>query len=522
MPESSTLPDKRRPPSRSLRRRWLFRVVAVLLGLSPLLVSETVLRLIDWQPPGAVIDPYVGFNSVRPLFELGDDRTHWQIAANRKPLFRDDSFVADKPEAGLRVFCVGGSTVQGRPFGIETAFSTWLEINLQLLQPDREVEVINCGGVSYASYRLVPIVEEILQHEPDLIVLYTGHNEFLEDRTYQSVRDTPGWAINLHSWLASLKTYSWLRSLFVGRSSSTLESDADHSRYQLPTEVEARLDYQGGLALYQRDDAWRENVVRHFGINLARMIRMTRESNVPLILMNPVSNLRDCAPFKSQFSQTTNEPDRSVIEQALARLDRDSPPTQLELSQDLQQLSVAVKLDPRYAATHFALGQTIIQLSAPTASQLKLARESFVQAKEEDVCPLRMLESMHEMLISTAARERVPMIDVRDYFRRRSDGGVVGAESLVDHVHPGISGHQRIAELIVEHLAEHSSRFTSLGLEEFSDRLDSSVFPERRGELYGSHLATLPNLYFELGKDQLEGLRRWAAGEVRKQRDPEE
>ena len=52
--------------------------------------------------------------------------------------------------------------------------------------------MINCGGVSYASYRLGPILDEVLGYEPDLIMLYTGHNEFLEARTYPRLIEPAG------------------------------------------------------------------------------------------------------------------------------------------------------------------------------------------------------------------------------------------------------------------------------------------------------------------------------------------
>ena len=35
------------------------------------------------------------------------------------------------------------------------------------------------GGVSYASYRVAALMEELVRYEPDLFVIYSGHNEFL-------------------------------------------------------------------------------------------------------------------------------------------------------------------------------------------------------------------------------------------------------------------------------------------------------------------------------------------------------
>ena len=158
---------------RTIKRQIIFRLCAVLIGLLPFLAFEFFLGAIGWQQLDGVKDPFVGFSSSRPLFELNEDRTEYEISESRKPLFCDESFPVEKSPDQFRIFCIGGSTVQGRPFAIETSFSTWLELSLQAAGDSKQFNVINCGGVSYASYRLAPVVEEILGYQPDLIVLYT-------------------------------------------------------------------------------------------------------------------------------------------------------------------------------------------------------------------------------------------------------------------------------------------------------------------------------------------------------------
>ena len=156
-----------RPPAG--RRRWLFRIAAVLVGLSPFVAFEGLCAVFDWGRAGLHDDPFVGFRSVVPLFVLNEDQSRYEIPKARQAFFRPESFAAKKAPQEFRIFCLGGSTVQGRPFAIETAFSTWLEISLRAADPSRLWEVVNCGGVSYASYRLVPILEEVLGHEPDVV-----------------------------------------------------------------------------------------------------------------------------------------------------------------------------------------------------------------------------------------------------------------------------------------------------------------------------------------------------------------
>ncbi|MCA9224767.1 MAG: SGNH/GDSL hydrolase family protein, partial [Planctomycetales bacterium] len=168
--------------SRSWRRAVGFRIGAIVLGLLPLVMLEFVLRAGGWGRPGDVDDPYVGFASTSPLFQLTADGQSYEIAPGRLEYFRPESFPARKGPGEFRIFCLGGSTVQGRPYSTETSFTAWLELHLKAADDRREWNVINCGGVSYASYRLTPILRETLAYQPDLYILYTGHNEFLEER----------------------------------------------------------------------------------------------------------------------------------------------------------------------------------------------------------------------------------------------------------------------------------------------------------------------------------------------------
>ena len=186
------------------------RVLAVLLGLMPLILIESGLRLMD-NPAATAVDhdPWVNLEQLEPLFVLDRASGQWSIPESRMNFFRPASFAAVKPAQTRRIFVLGGSTVQGRPFSTETAFSTWLRLRLQAANPQLSFEVVNCGGVSYASYRVSKILDELLQHQPDAIVLYTGHNEFLEDRTYAEVRSMSA-ANRVASRLASkLETVRW-------------------------------------------------------------------------------------------------------------------------------------------------------------------------------------------------------------------------------------------------------------------------------------------------------------------------
>jgi len=471
----------------------ILRLLTLLLGFSPFVAGEIFFRIVDWGRPEDHGDPFVGFREVLPLFVLNGEGTRYEIARGRQFFFRPDSFAAKKDPREFRIFCLGGSTVQGRPFSVETSFTTWLEMSLQAADPRRPFEVVNCGGISYASYRLVPILTEVLGHEPDLIVLYTGHNEFLEDRTYDHIKEMP-WMISKPLELCSrLRTFVLLREGFLrlaGKSSSPPPEDLPI----LKTEVDARLDHRGALARYHRDEKWRRRVIDHYAFSLQRMVALCKKAGVPVLLLNPVCNLRDCPPFKSEHRDglTAGELERwrSLREEARSKFGANP-------ARSIQLFREALEIDGEHAALHFELARCL-----DSTGRIEEAREEYRLARELDICPLRILDAMNDAVVSTAGKSGTALVDIRGLFEELSDRGIPGNDWLLDHVHPSIRGHQKIAEAL-------AGKMVDMGL---LHPLEG--WAERRDQRYKIHQASLDDFYFARGMQRLEAVRAWARGQV--------
>ena len=365
-----------------------FRIGAVLVGILLLTMVELALAVLGWGDPELADDPFVGFRSTRPLFVRNNDKNVFETAPNRLEFFRPESFSLSKAPNEFRVFCLGGSTVQGRPFAIETSFTTWLEIGLRSADPSRQWQVVNCGGVSYASYRLVPILAEVLGYQPDLVILYTGHNEFLEDRTYDHIKQRPALLASVMDAASQLRTFTLLSS-----GAHVLTGDVSAARTDRPMlneEVEALLDYRGGLEQYHWDEPWRQGVIEHFEYNLRRMVAMCREREVPVWLVDPVANLRDCPPFKSEHRA-------GLTPGELLQWDSLRRKASLHYHSDMRKaadyLKQASLIDGQYAGLFYDLAKCY-----ETMGMTKKARDAYVQAKDLDVCPLRILEPMNQAI----------------------------------------------------------------------------------------------------------------------------
>ena len=474
---------------RSLRY-VLFRAAVVVVVLSPLVLIEVLLRVIVPAPAVAVDDPYVSFAGTSPLFVPDATGQMLETDQRRLTFFRHQSFKAVKEPGTFRVFCLGGSTVQGRPYSVETSFTTWLQLNLHAADDAIDWEVINCGGISYASYRLVPIMREVLTYEPDLFIVYTGHNEFLEDRTYARLKETPRWLLRLHHRLLWLRSYNLADDYLARRRNRSV------SRTVLPAEVQAKLDYDDGLESYHRDEVWRAGTIEHFRRNLETMVRMCRETEVPIILVNPVSNLKDSPPFKSEFAADLSTTDRERIVQLWAQAGRvDSSDAQAKA----RLLQEAAAIDSSHAGLLYLLGDCYDRMGRTTE-----ARKWFVLAKEADICPLRILKPMHDAIAEVAAPNRVPLVDAMAIIAQCTDDGIAGDEWLLDHVHPTIAGHQLIAESL------YKTR-EAMDLAQSSDGLQ-----QRRDALWLEHLSSLSEVYYAKGAARLKRLHEWSRGKIPK------
>lgn len=476
-----------RDKTENSRRTWLFRGGAILLGLAIPIGLELVCRLLGWGSQVPSQDPFVGFKGVNPLFELNAKSGNYEIPKAKLKFFSPESFPAEKPAGTCRIFFLGGSTVKGRPYSKETAFSSWLRLGLEAADPSQQWETVNCGGISYASYRLVNILKECLAYKPDLFVICTGHNEFLEDRTYENLKRIPDLAAASQNWAGRLRVYRLLKSALTGD-----PEPVSTKRFEMAEEVQALLDYRGGLEVYDRNDSWRAGVVKHFGHNLRAMIAMAKQAGVPMILIRPPSNLRNSPPFKSLHRHDLSFDDRLEWEKQI-ELAHDAYREDPKIS--VRHLAAALKIDDRFAATHYELGKCRELLGQQTG-----ARASFLRALDEDICPLRMIPALVSVLERCASETDVPLINAHALLEKESRLRILGNDQLVDHIHPSIDGHKAISAALIE-LLERQRVFSR-----------TPGWEARQTGLFKTHFEKLDAAYFTAAQRALYGLNEWAAG----------
>ncbi len=270
--ESNTPAPRQFGPVKTL----VFSLLPVLVMLA-LLEGGARLREI-WYPPMDV-DLGQGFTGDSLLFSPDPFDHAYRVTHPKKTIaFQNLRFAAQKPPRTLRIAALGGSSVNY----LDYEFSLWPERLKALLPGYDAIEIINCGGKSYGSHRLVPIAMEVLQYDIDAMLFYEGHNEFeeLEQLDVANLKLVP-----VQRKLEALALYRLMRDIATRIQVKQLEEQSRRQR-----ELAAAAPETNGWAhvFTPEEIATRMDTYR---ANLMRIVQACREKNVPLIIGTVPSNL---------------------------------------------------------------------------------------------------------------------------------------------------------------------------------------------------------------------------------------
>ena len=482
------------------------------------LLLEGGLALFGVKPALQEEDPFVGFAANVPLFVPEQAPGGGEImttAPNKLQYFNAQSFPRHKAPGTYRIFCLGGSTTYGRPYNDTTSFSGWLRELLPKADARKPWEVINAGGISYASYRVAHLMEELVNYQPDLFVIYTGHNEFLEERTYHKLKQMPAALRSTVGLLAHTRTWAAMKSALKGI--GVYPKEAEGKRDKLGVEVNAILDRSAGPERYSRDDQLRANILEHYRISLERMVELARSVGAKVIFVTPASNLKDCSPFKSQHTDGLDAAAQQRSDALLAKA-REAIGQQ-DWDGALTSLDTALAFDPRDAELLYRRGRVLLALG-----RYDEAEKALRQARDEDVCPLRALTPMRRIVTEVASTEGVALVDYVEILRQRMEKEkgypIPGKEYFLDHVHPTIEGNRILAvalirKMIDQGLVQPGGDWGAPAIAEVAKRVEEGIDQPT----HGLALANLARVLLWAGKtEDAERLARQAldvAGEDR-------
>ena len=442
-------------PHLSPRKRLVFRLLTLALPLLLFGIAESVLRLFGLGGNAPMLQRIGRVDGDTLVVADQGGASSWFFAnPSRTGQSELYAFLDPKPTNTVRIFCVGESAMQGFPQPRHLASSAFLQAMLEDAWPARKVEVINLGTTAVASFPVLGILTEALEFQPDLVVIYTGNNEFFG--TYGVASSGRAGS---RPWM--LRANRFLHSLALVQGLSRLLDRGDKEVDRTLMETMMAQNYIGP------DDWRRPAAANNLYENVAGMIRKCRARGVPVLVLNLPANERDLAPIGNDkldhLPATVQDEIKSLLTAADARLLAHDPESAISTLQKV------LTLFPQHARAHFLLGRCF-------ASQRK-EREAlahFSAARDWDTMPWRPPSGSQDALVRAAREESVPICDLLQAFREASPGGAIGWELMDDHVHPNLRGQALIAECIVNSLtnfneALHVSTQARTGLSSWTE-----------------------------------------------------
>jgi len=411
-----------------MKNRWK-NFWALGLGLSFIILLELGLRLFNFSFSKCDFDPFVSFREEVPVLVEDEKAKEKRVGINPllKDYFNPISFAKDKPERAQRIFILGGSSALGFPFGEQGAFSEFLSQGLNQLDTGHSYQVINLAGFGYASYRVLRLLKEVSRYQPDLVIIMTGDNEFLEKREYEE-RIRFLW---LREKLAGFRIYCCLKQLV----------------YKLvPEPKKPMLGAHIKWEHYIIEPEMKEMVIKHFQFNLQEMAKICQNKKIPTLFLTSPANLKNFPPYYSLHKKGITEKELKQWADYLFTAEQAMVEKNYELT--IMALEEALEIDPEYAYTWFLLGKAELE-----KKEFEKAKSAFSRALEKDAWQVRTISAFNQA-VRELKGQKIWVLDLIPVFSAQSPDGIPGKNVFYDHCHPRLEAHALIAKEIIQKLGE--------------------------------------------------------------------
>jgi tetratricopeptide (TPR) repeat protein len=426
--------------------RRVLLTAAVVVGFFAL--AEAALGLAGVRPLLDERDPFSGFSSSVRVFEKDPARglfvTSERAAAHS---FNAQEFAAEKPAGSFRVFTLGGSSAYGFPRGGRIAFPRILGEALRAAYPARTIESINAAGMSYGSRRMRVVAAEVAGYAPDAIVVFEGHNEFVETRFFRdeiarSRALDPARAL-LYRW----RLYSALTRVLAPPVKTVAAPPGAPGRAAAGGAPERIRDNSTGpllgIDVAREDrpfvgDREKEEVRAFFERNLRALVEEGRRAGASVVLCTVPSNVRDWRPNQSAFEEAIPASAREEAGTLLGFAERMM--REGRAAEAAGALERARAIAPGHAMTRFALGRSYESLGRWEEAKAELAL-----ARDLDAQPTRATTAINDTIRRVAAGGGALLVDVERAFEKEAPHGLVGFDLVEDYVHPTPAGHRLVA-----------------------------------------------------------------------------
>jgi lysophospholipase L1-like esterase len=210
-----------------------------------------------------------------------------------EPYFITRNFNIAKNDDVKRIFVIGDAFVSGWPYSENQSLTTKVESVLTNFVLHGQVELIPVSFAGLNSSHAVELVQEIKEYEPDLVVLFLGHNEFYthEDLT-----------LRVGSFNSSLLDVFNQFFIYTGLKKKIIYNrNIDDLERLLPTLLSKQI--------VTHNDLDYNIVIENFRNNITQIIKTCEKENINLLfpvltdnlLLPPLGIVQDKSEFQADI-----------------------------------------------------------------------------------------------------------------------------------------------------------------------------------------------------------------------------
>jgi tetratricopeptide (TPR) repeat protein len=417
------------------KKRLIFKTVAIFLPFLGLFMVEISLRIFHY---GNNLNLFIEARNNPDYLVLNPAASkRYFINESFAPTGNSELFKKNKDDSTLRIFILGESTTIGYPFFHNGSFHRWLQYRLMRTFPDRQFEIINLSLTAVNSYTVLGFAKELINYKPDVVLIYTGHNEFYGTLGVgSSNRLVNNTMINrLMLFLRQFRIVQLLTNLYEKVKNSP-GSDTQYSGQTLMQRMVGDQQIAFGSNLYDKG-------VKQFVSNINETLELFNNHHIPVFVSNLVCNDRDLKPFVSILPDSVRFPDfgKNLV-LGVNEFDQGN------WKSAYQYLQLADKIYDAHALCNFYLGK----LSDLQGDQVK-AKFYFARARDMDGLRFRAPTQINDTISKLCNKyPYAHLVDTKTVFEESSTDHIIGNELMLEHVHPNLIGYAILSDVFYEAL----------------------------------------------------------------------
>lgn len=321
-----------------------------------------------------------------------------------------------------RCFVVGGSTAQGFPFESNHSFGKMTELVLNAIQDKDKFEIINVSYSAMSSFYVKDVTLKLLKYQPDMVIIYAGHNEYYGTFGYLSGKYK--FLKDLYIYLREYKIFQLIDNTIKKLKKRDLSSDLMQKQYNNKT--------------IDKSDQIDDKTSKIFIDNIMKVVKEYKKRDIPVIIVEPVSNLINMPPFKSKYFDLNKE---LIMEYYNAIIEKNRSKAN----------------DCRIKSENYKKDAILMYLNCinDIIFNNKIDIEALKMAKDYDNVPFRARSALiNDLRKSINNYKNIYYIQLEEKLLQNFGPAIFGKQLFSDHLHFNLNGNWIVSYYIAEKIIE--------------------------------------------------------------------